>query len=132
MIETEKNKLDMFRERQPFRIPDGYFDGFTEEFMNRLPNRPKSAEAKVITLYDRLMPWLYLAASFIGIIILFNIFSKDKDVVMIEDNSVPDAIVLSESAFEAEDLDADFLEYMKELYIDQMSLAAIMDDYWDN
>ena len=119
-------------ERQPFHVPDGYFESFTGGFMSRLPKRPVSSETKVISLYDRVKPWLYIAASFIGILILLNIFSKNEGVVMNDANSSPDAITSSESVIAEEDEDAEFMKYMEELYVDQAVLATILDDFWDN
>ena len=132
MIETENNKLNKLMERQPFHVPDNYFEGFTGDFMSRLPKRPVSSESKVITLYDRIKPWLYMAASFIGIMILLNIYGKDKVVVMNEESSSPEAITSSEIIFENEDEDADFfMEYMEGLYIDRTALVAMIDDYYN-
>ncbi len=43
-------------ERNPFRVPDGYFDNFAAEMMQKLPAEPKRG------LQVRMRPWMYAAA----------------------------------------------------------------------
>ena len=43
-------------ERNPFRVPDGYFDNFAAEMMQKLPAEPKKG------LLVRMRPWMYAAA----------------------------------------------------------------------
>lgn len=130
MIKTINNELERLRERNPFRVPEGYFESFTEDFMRRLPENPKQTNAKVITMYDRAKPWLYIAASFIGIVILFNIFSNTADPESTEDDSLPSAITSTENILVDED--AEFLEYIEELYVDQNTVSYIYDYFGDN
>ena len=112
MLETEKNILDELRDRQPFRVPEGYFEGFTDDFMSRLPKKT-APEAKVISLYDRVKPWLYLAATFAGIIVLFNIFFKLSEIPK-DENKVLTSVVYVD--MEEEEDDEDFLEFINDLY----------------
>ena len=48
----------------PFRVPEGYFEQFTDKLMQQLPQQPSSVEArpatKVVPLRSRL--WRYAAA----------------------------------------------------------------------
>ena len=66
-----KNNLDELMGRNPFKVPDGYFEGFTERMMNQLPEKPVERPT-VISLYDRVKPWLYMAAAFAGLVLLFR------------------------------------------------------------
>jgi hypothetical protein len=124
MFDEGKNRIDELRDRQPFRVPEGYFEGFTDDFMRRLPQR-KASETKVISLYDRIKPWLYIAAVFAGIIILFNIFTKTFD----SNNEANKGFFLSAKAVLEENEDADFLEYLEELYVDKYAISFVMDDF---
>ena len=62
------NELDlkkMVGNRNPFRVPDGYFEQFTEQVMQQLPAReqsiaPISAHPRARKVQMR--PWLYAAA----------------------------------------------------------------------
>ena len=133
LSKLENNKLDEFRKRDPFRVPDGYFEGFTEDLMSRLPQKT-AAEPKIIPLYDRLKPWFYMAAIFAGAIILFNVFYKTDDTIQMNDKNKPGIMASSEGVFEGEDEDADFLEFIEEYIYSSNVLAVsyINDDFWNN
>lgn len=49
----------------PFKVPEGYFEKFTEELMQQLPEeKPK----QTISMWQRVKPWIYMAAMFAGVI----------------------------------------------------------------
>jgi hypothetical protein len=66
-------KLNDLAKVDPFKVPDGYFEGFTNDFMSRLPNRVAESP-KVISLWQRMQPWVYVAAMFAGIALMVNLF----------------------------------------------------------
>jgi len=109
MIETENSKLNELRDRRPFRVPEGYFEGFTDNIMSRLPQKT-APEVKVISLYDRVKPWLYIAATFAGIILLFNIVNKSPEVAKVELTAV------AHSGIEDDVDDEEFFENMYAWY----------------
>ncbi len=124
------NKLDQLKGRQPFRIPEGYFEGFAEDLMSHLPEK-SVAKAKKISLSERVKPWLYMAAAFAGIMILFNIFNyfsvtpQDGNSGVVGDTasmSFPDDVAVSEE-------DAEFLEYIEDMYTDKYAISYIDDFY---
>jgi len=123
-MDMEKYKIDELRDRQPFRVPDGYFENFTEDFMSRLPEKIAS-DAKVISFYDRIKPWLYVAAMFVGLIFLFNIFTKTSEITKEMNNGVLTAINVDLEETE----DADFLDYIEDLYGDKYAVSYIFDYY---
>ena len=122
-MEKENIKLDELMNRQPFRVPEGYFEGFTADIMSRLPEKtvPK---VKTISLYDRVKPWLYMAALFAGAIILFNIFSGKNATQDTNDGMA----MTTNSNIVTETDDAEFLEYIEDMYTDKYALSYI-DDY---
>ena len=124
MIEKDNNKLNELKDRQPFLVPESYFEGFTDDFMSRLPKRVH--EAKVISLYDRVKPWLYLAAMFAGIIVLFNIYNKSAEVINKDEHTIYTSISISA------DNDAVDDETFYELYEDMLAMSHIDDYLSDN
>ena len=49
----------------PFKVPEGYFDQFTDDLMAKLPERTFDEEApRKVTLWDKVKPVVYLAAMF--------------------------------------------------------------------
>jgi hypothetical protein len=124
------DKLIEFRDKNPFRVPDGFFESFAENMMNRLPDLP-AKQPEVISIYDRVKPWLYMAAVFAGLIILFNVLNKTLGVSS-NDNGSPEKATLpvSPSDSEAEEND-EFLEYIEDMYTDKYALSYI-DYFMDN
>lgn len=71
----EENKL--LREigtGNPFRVPDQYFENFSKELMNNLPEKKILYADLEVTLWQRVKPWLYMAAMFVGIMLSVKIF----------------------------------------------------------
>ena len=118
MTDTGRNRVEELRDRQPFRVPEGYFEGFAEDFMRRLPEKT-TPETKVIPLYERIKPWLYMAAMFAGIIILFNVLSKSP-------GTAKDTVQSSVHVGLEEEDDAEFLEYIEDMYAN-----TFMNDFAD-
>lgn len=60
-----------YGKHDPYKVPKGYFEHFNEQLMQSLPEvRPEPAPAAKVTLMARVKPWLYMAATFVGIIFM--------------------------------------------------------------
>lgn len=60
----------------PFNVPAGYFDQLTGQVMNRLPERNEStAFRKDSTRWERIKPWAYMAAMFVGAALIIRVAS---------------------------------------------------------
>jgi len=140
-MKTENNKLDELRDRNPFRVPEGYFESFTEDLMKRLPEKDGAVvqseepliEPKKVSLYDRVKPLLYMAAAFVGVMLFFNIFYKTNDDatngkggVFVKNVSSTSSDILLEA-----DENAEFLEYIEDMYADKYAISYI-DDFLYN
>lgn len=53
----------------PFRVPEGYFENFTQEMMDLLPEQTEQPLTLKVTLWERVKPLLYLAAMFAGMML---------------------------------------------------------------
>ena len=77
----EDNLLRKVGTGNPFRVPDQYFEDFTQELMNKLPEKEPMTSMPEITLWQRVKPWIYMTAMFCGIMLSVKIFvgnpSKD-------------------------------------------------------
>lgn len=60
--------------RNPYKVPDRYFDSFKSELMSKLPAYPEKPEEKKISIWQRVRPYVYLAAMFAGIWCMMKIF----------------------------------------------------------
>ena len=70
----EDNILRKAGTGNPFRVPEHYFDNFTEELMGKLPEKEPLPFSSEPTLWERVKPWIYMAAMFCGIMLSVRIF----------------------------------------------------------
>lgn len=56
-------------------VPEGYFEDFARRMMDRIPaETPQRAEVER-TVWQKIRPYVYMAAMFTGIYLMLNIFS---------------------------------------------------------
>ena len=77
-MEEENKILKKAGSRNPFIVPEGYFDGFTQELMNKLPEK-ELVSYQEPTLWQRVKPWIYMTAMFCGIMLSVKIFVGNPD-----------------------------------------------------
>ena len=66
-MKEEDNILKKAGTGNVFHVPEGYFENLTSEIMNRLPEKERLAfEKKESTMWERVKPWVYMAAMFVG------------------------------------------------------------------
>ena len=63
----------------PFKVPDGYFENLVPEIMKQLPET-EVYEAKEISLWERVKPWVYMVAMFCGIMFGLRVMMKGRAV----------------------------------------------------
>ena len=73
-MEKESKLLRKVGTQNPFKTPEGYFEGFTQELMNKLPEKEAVLTEQEITLWQRVKPWIYMTAMFCGIMLSMRIF----------------------------------------------------------
>ena len=70
----EDNILRKVGTKNPFSVPDGYFEKFSEELTSRLPEKKTVLIPSEPTLWERVKPWIYMVAMFCGIMLSVRIF----------------------------------------------------------
>ena len=120
-METKLNGLDELKGKNPFKVPKGYLEGLTEQIMAGIPE-VVHIEPKVVSIRDRIRPWLYLAGVFAGLLILFRVFiypvSQDSN----KSDNTPaslQALVSGDLLQVVSDDDLDYLEFIESQYIDR-------------
>ena len=118
-IEDEKKK-------NSFRVPEGYMEGLTDRIMARLPECPQQKETKVVSIADKIRPWLYLAASFIGLLLIFKGIQGER----VQKDHTADPLLVKMEAPEASlnaisEEDQEFLEYLEAQYADELFLEEV-------
>ena len=78
-MKEEDNILRKVGTENPFRVPEGYFEGLTSDIMNKLPEKEKVAFVqKEPTMWDKVKPWIYMAAMFAGAALIIRVASSDR------------------------------------------------------
>ena len=118
-IEDEKKK-------NSFRVPEGYMEGLTDRIMARLPECPQQKETKVVSMADKIRPWLYLAASFLGLLLIFKGIQGER----VQKDHTADPLLVKMEAPEASlnaisEEDQEFLEYLEAQYADELFLEEV-------
>ncbi|MGN0257000.1 MAG: hypothetical protein ACI4CA_01285 [Bacteroides sp.] len=119
----EQFKLHTPNRQTGFRIPEGYFEGLTQRVMDRLPEagqqptmEQEPAAGNQIafepqpTLWQKIRPWLYMAAMFTGAALIIRVASPSAE---------EKAAALAHEEAESQEIE----------YIENALDAAMMDDY---
>ncbi len=113
-MDTKKSQLNKIGKTNSFKVPEGYFEHFSEDLMSQLPERTVE-EPQTLTLWDKLKPWAYMAAMFVGIMLMFKVFSGSPKESGLAQNSTEKGIeVVSDHEVD------DFYTY----YEDQAAITA--------
>ncbi len=100
MTNEEKYLKSRLGQKNPFKVPEGYFDNITAQVMEHLPEK---AGAKVIemrpALIERIRPVLYVAACLFIAVLSFAVY-LDRDRESIEQQAVAENPVSSDQYFE--------------------------------
>lgn len=74
-MNEEQDIIRKCGKRNPFQVPEGYFEDFTQRLMDQLPEQENVQPDEVyITLWQRAKPLLYMAAMFVGMILCVRFF----------------------------------------------------------
>lgn len=111
MKKEETDLLKRCGTENPFTVPEGYFEHFTEQLMEKLTER-EIQPAPRLTLWTRVKPWVYMAAMFCGLMLSVRMFVGEKKTQ--SPAAVPEM--------------TDFSEVPDE-YIDPIVNQTMMDDY---
>lgn len=77
-----------------FRVPDGYFEDLNVRIMSSLPPYPEAPRSVKLSAWQRVKPYVYLAAMFAGIWLMMNMFhhlTSNSGSLMLE--NPPEALV---------------------------------------
>ena len=108
-MKEEKELLEKFGRNNPFKVPEGYFENLTENVMKQLPEKEYPAVGK-ITMWERVKPWLYMAAMFCGLMFGIRVLVHEKGTVQNTTNT-------------------DVFSDLPDEYIDPIINQSLMDDY---
>ena len=114
MTNDEKFLRQHIGEKNPFKVPEGYFENLVPQLMERLPDKPatagreepQKAVARVVPLMERLRPLLYVAATLFVAVFTFSVFMQKMD-----DKAEPQLAAQTEGIDEYFDEEADYVMF---------------------
>lgn len=107
------------RFKKEFKVPENYFEDFSEKMMDQLPDMEPVFENEPISLWQRMRPILYMAAMFLSIMFTIRVFVGESK--KIEQDTLRSYVYLENDGI------ADF-EYTDDVSYDDYTIAN-MDDY---
>ena len=87
------------RKKNPYKVPEGYFEDFTGRMMAQIPacedvlqekSQEDSTKEEVlhISFYTRIKPYLYLAATFCGLYFGIQVFKYQSEKIQNRNNEI--------------------------------------------
>ena len=131
------NKLqETDNSKTPFKVPDNYFENFNEEIMNLLPEKEFKAPVK-ITMWDRVKPWAYMAAMFLGLYFMINFLTNNNGSSASQETVVAEQITEGASPTAnywstVHITEEEFYEYLEDQLIDDGFYDYMYDQYYLN
>ena len=121
-MNPEEKILQKIGKKNPFTVPENYFENFTQELMDKLPAKEAVLQTEAPTLLQRVKPWLYMAAMFCGIMLSVRIFVGEPQ---------KDEFPISQA--EAEMLpDEDWENFIRRAFTDNYETYQYLTDIDDN
>lgn len=118
-MNTNHDNSDKLKEKNPFKVPDNYFEGLTDHIMSQLPDPDREEISEPVTLITKLRPLLYMAAMFVGMGLFFKLLigvpeknTETKESLLVKTEIVGEDISLTQVNNE----DEEYLEYVEEQY----------------
>lgn len=72
-MNEEERLRQQYGKKNPFKVPDGYFERLTDTVMSRLPETEPKVQPPV-SVWEKVRPWLYMAAMFVGLMFTIRMF----------------------------------------------------------
>lgn len=111
-MKEENELLKKYGTQNPFTVPEGYFENFPKELMDKLPEKETVVQEE-ITLWQRVKPFVYLAAMFCGLMFSIKVFVGSSS----QQDAPASAVATAET------------EQYSEEYIENILDRSMMDDY---
>lgn len=101
----EENKIiDEYGRETGFTVPDGYFDALYKKVSSELPPMEMSEPQVNRTFWQKVKPYVYLAAMFAGIWAMMNVFNRVSPVNGLSLDNPPENIAMAMTDSEINDM----------------------------
>lgn len=91
-MKEEDKLIETFGRKGPWSVPDGYFESVRTEILSKLPEYPEVEQPSSMSVWQRVKPYVYLAAMFAGIWCMMNIFHRASSMGSLNLDNPPEQI----------------------------------------
>ena len=112
-MKPEEQLLSKYGKESGMRVPEGYFADLQKNIMDSLPEYKKAEPKLDISRWQRVKPYVYLAAMFCGIWLMMKVFHTATQPMSLSLDNPPEALV--EMVDGGLDYDVHYLPYMEDI-----------------
>ncbi len=91
-MKEEEKLIDRYGRKGPWTVPDGYFETVRIEIASKLPEYPAMPVAARMSVWQRVRPYVYLAAMFAGIWCMMKVFHNASGMGQLSLDNPPEHI----------------------------------------
>lgn len=92
LMKEEEKIIATFGRKGPWSVPDGYFESVRIEIASKLPVYPEKPQPVIMTKWQRVKPYVYLAAMFAGIWCMMKVFHHASGMDQVNLDNPPEQI----------------------------------------
>lgn len=92
-MKQEEDILLKYGKDSGMKVPEGYFSSLEKSIMASLPPYAKPAPVAVLSRWQRVKPYVYLAAMFCGIWLMMKVFHTATQPISLNLENPPEALV---------------------------------------
>lgn len=109
-MKQEQELIEKYGKDSGMRVPEGYFADLERNIMSSLPQYPKKKVPEILTRWQRVKPYVYLAAMFCGIWLMMKVFHTAMQPLSLSLDNPPEALV--EMIDHGIDYDVNYMPYL--------------------
>lgn len=129
-MKQEEQLISKYGRDSGLKVPEGYFSDLEQRIMSSLPPYQKSQPKVELSRWQRIRPYVYLAAMFCGIWLMMKVFHTATQPISLSLDNPPEALV--DMIDGGLDYDVHYLPYiMEEFDADDEELIMSYDSIED-
>ncbi len=101
---------DKFGRYTGFIVPEGYFEEFSIKMTQNLPPYPEIRKPEKLSVWQRVKPYVYMAAMFAGIWLTMKVFHEVSSSARLSLDNPPEAIAIAMASYEGPETTSYFSE----------------------
>lgn len=86
-MKKDRKILEQIERHAGMNVPEGYFEDFTSRMIAQL-GELEEIKIQKVTVWERVRPWLYMAAMFGGIALMLRLFVPKEETSSVAEENV--------------------------------------------